>query len=103
MKCDAKKISIKDLFVLKIKYISIKPLVHCLDCKNLTINKKLSFSKVDLEFMAKSWFSIGTIYRAPPLLVETILSSEEATLTMSFKKLINANRITKNQQKQIMG
>ncbi|KNA11607.1 hypothetical protein SOVF_133420 [Spinacia oleracea] len=34
--------------------------------------------KVDLEFKAKFWFSIGTIYKAPPLLVSTILTSEES-------------------------
>ncbi|XP_009787381.1 uncharacterized protein LOC107770827 [Nicotiana tabacum] len=33
--------------------------------------------KVNLEFKAKFWFSVGTIYRAPPLLVETLLTSEE--------------------------
>ncbi|KAF2311849.1 hypothetical protein GH714_026998 [Hevea brasiliensis] len=34
--------------------------------------------KVDLEFMAKFWFSVGNIYRAPPLLVKTVLTSEES-------------------------
>ncbi|PSS32404.1 Auxin transport protein like [Actinidia chinensis var. chinensis] len=34
--------------------------------------------KVDLQFKAKFWFSIGSIYRAPPLLVETVLTSEES-------------------------
>ncbi|KAL5727744.1 hypothetical protein ACHQM5_000902 [Ranunculus cassubicifolius] len=34
--------------------------------------------KVNLEFKAKFWFSIGTIYKAPPLVVETILTSEES-------------------------
>lgn len=38
--------------------------------------------KVDLEFMAKFWFSVGTIYRAPPLLVKTRLTSEESTGTI---------------------
>ncbi|XP_059304870.1 uncharacterized protein LOC132056609 [Lycium ferocissimum] len=33
--------------------------------------------KVNLDFKAKFWFSVGTIYRAPPLLVETLLTSEE--------------------------
>lgn len=28
--------------------------------------------------MAKFWFSVGSIYRAPPLLVKTILTSEES-------------------------
>ncbi|KAL6977651.1 hypothetical protein U1Q18_026441 [Sarracenia purpurea var. burkii] len=34
--------------------------------------------KVDLQFKAKFWFSIGSIYRAPPLTVATILTSEES-------------------------
>ncbi|MCD7458727.1 hypothetical protein HAX54_038982 [Datura stramonium] len=34
--------------------------------------------KVNLEFKAKFWFSVGTIYRAPPLLVDTFLTSEES-------------------------
>ncbi|GLT54795.1 hypothetical protein SLA2020_279630 [Shorea laevis] len=34
--------------------------------------------KIDLEFMAKFWFSVGTLYRAPPLLVKTVLTSEES-------------------------
>ncbi|KAL7584126.1 uncharacterized protein LOC111901690 [Lactuca sativa] len=34
--------------------------------------------KVDLKFKAKFWFSIGSIYKAPPLLVETLLTSEES-------------------------
>ncbi|KAK1431662.1 hypothetical protein QVD17_08187 [Tagetes erecta] len=34
--------------------------------------------KVDLKFKAKFWFSMGSIYKAPPLLVETILTSEES-------------------------
>ncbi|KAJ4849452.1 hypothetical protein Tsubulata_013950 [Turnera subulata] len=34
--------------------------------------------KVDLEFIAKFWFSAGSIYRAPPLLVKTVLTSEES-------------------------
>lgn len=28
--------------------------------------------------MAKFWFSVGNIYRAPPLLVKTVLTSEES-------------------------
>ncbi|KAL9272238.1 hypothetical protein AKJ16_DCAP25526 [Drosera capensis] len=39
---------------------------------------KLS-GKVNLEFKAKFVFSIGTLYKAPPLLVATILTSEEST------------------------
>ncbi|KAL0913978.1 hypothetical protein M5K25_017473 [Dendrobium thyrsiflorum] len=34
--------------------------------------------KVELQFRAKFWFSTGMIYRAPPLMVETILTSEES-------------------------
>ncbi|CAN4080777.1 unnamed protein product [Withania somnifera] len=34
--------------------------------------------KVNLEFKAKFWFSVGTVYRAPPLLVDTFLTSEES-------------------------
>lgn len=34
--------------------------------------------KVDLEFKAKFLFSIGSIYKAPALLVETVLTSEES-------------------------
>ncbi|KAL3834502.1 hypothetical protein ACJIZ3_009238 [Penstemon smallii] len=34
--------------------------------------------KVDLKFKAKFLFSVGSIYKAPPLLVETVLTSEES-------------------------
>ncbi|XVF12424.1 hypothetical protein REPUB_Repub08aG0117200 [Reevesia pubescens] len=34
--------------------------------------------KVDLEFLAKFCFSVGSIYSAPPLLVKTVLTSEES-------------------------
>ncbi|XVE64158.1 hypothetical protein DITRI_Ditri07aG0079600 [Diplodiscus trichospermus] len=34
--------------------------------------------KVDLEFLAKFCFSVGSIYKAPPLLVKTVLTSEES-------------------------
>ncbi|GMN44674.1 hypothetical protein TIFTF001_013884 [Ficus carica] len=34
--------------------------------------------KVNLEFKAKFWFTIGSIYKAPPLMVETVLTSEES-------------------------
>ncbi|XP_057527974.1 uncharacterized protein LOC130806792 [Amaranthus tricolor] len=34
--------------------------------------------KIDLEFKANFWFSMGTIYKAPPLLVSTMLTSEES-------------------------
>lgn len=38
--------------------------------------------KVDLEFQAKFMFSVGTVYRAPPLLVKTVLTSEESRGTI---------------------
>lgn len=38
--------------------------------------------KVDLEFKAKFLFSAGSIYKAPPLLVKTVLTSEESKGTM---------------------
>ncbi|CAI0404122.1 unnamed protein product [Linum tenue] len=34
--------------------------------------------KVELEFVANFWFSAGSFYRAPPLLVKTVLTSEES-------------------------
>ncbi|KAG1328077.1 hypothetical protein COCNU_01G020110 [Cocos nucifera] len=42
-----------------------------------TISKESG--KVDLQFGAKFWFSVGSIYKAPPLMVETTLTSEEST------------------------
>nr|GMD55512.1 uncharacterized protein LOC109151087 [Ipomoea batatas] len=41
-----------------------------------TINQESG--KIDLEFRAKFWFSIGSVYRAPALVVETVLTSEES-------------------------
>ncbi|KAI3508228.1 hypothetical protein L1887_23234 [Cichorium endivia] len=38
----------------------------------------LESGKVDLKFKARFWFSVGSIYKAPPLLVETLLTSEES-------------------------
>ncbi|KAM1183634.1 hypothetical protein COP2_001948 [Malus domestica] len=38
--------------------------------------------QVDLEFKAEFWFSVGSIYKAPPLLVKTVLTSEESKGTM---------------------
>ncbi|CAL9124972.1 unnamed protein product [Musa textilis] len=38
--------------------------------------------KVELMFRARFLFSVGSIYRAPPLLVETTLTSEESRGTM---------------------
>ncbi|WCJ36581.1 hypothetical protein M5689_017772 [Euphorbia peplus] len=35
--------------------------------------------KVDLEFTAKFLFSVGSLYRAPPLLVKTVLTSDESS------------------------
>lgn len=34
--------------------------------------------KVELEFKASFWFSVGMLYKAPPLLVGTVLTSEES-------------------------
>ncbi|PON69920.1 ATP-dependent Clp protease ATP-binding subunit [Parasponia andersonii] len=34
--------------------------------------------QIDLEFKAKFWFSVGSVYNAPPLVVETVLTSEES-------------------------
>lgn len=38
--------------------------------------------KVDLEFKAKFLFSAGSLYEAPPLMVKTVLTSEESKGTM---------------------
>ncbi|KAF5181329.1 Atp-dependent clp protease atp-binding subunit [Thalictrum thalictroides] len=38
--------------------------------------------KVDLKFKSKFWFSVGSIYEAPPLVVETNLTSEDSIGTM---------------------
>ncbi|KAL3714124.1 hypothetical protein ACJRO7_006117 [Eucalyptus globulus] len=38
--------------------------------------------KVDLQFKAKFCFSVGSLYRAPPLIVETVLTSEESNGTV---------------------
>lgn len=35
--------------------------------------------QVDLRLKAEFWFSVGSIYRAAPLAVDTVLTSEEAT------------------------
>ncbi|XP_062120532.1 uncharacterized protein LOC133834795 [Humulus lupulus] len=34
--------------------------------------------QVDLEFKAKFWFTVGSLYKAPELIVETVLTSEES-------------------------
>ncbi|XP_028768532.1 uncharacterized protein LOC114726133 isoform X2 [Neltuma alba] len=44
------------------------------------INKESG--KVDLEFKAKFFFSAGSFYKAPPLLVKTVLTSEESKGTI---------------------
>ncbi|KAK9143556.1 hypothetical protein Syun_012956 [Stephania yunnanensis] len=49
-----------------------------------TIEKQTG--KVSLEFKAKFCFSVGSVYRAPPLLVETILTSEESSGKMRSGK-----------------
>uniref|UniRef100_A0A803PQX6 Uncharacterized protein n=1 Tax=Cannabis sativa TaxID=3483 RepID=A0A803PQX6_CANSA len=41
-----------------------------------TINQ--NSGQVDLEFKAKFWFTIGSLYKAPALIVETVLTSEES-------------------------
>ena len=41
---------------------------------------------MDLDFRAKFWFSVGSLYRAPALKVETMLTSEES------KGIIKAGR-----------
>ncbi|CDP05252.1 unnamed protein product [Coffea canephora] len=38
--------------------------------------------KVELEFKASFWFSVGKLYKAPPLLVGTVLTSEESEGTI---------------------
>ncbi|XP_030533404.1 uncharacterized protein LOC115742971 [Rhodamnia argentea] len=38
--------------------------------------------KVHLQFKAKFCFSVGSLYRAPPLIVETVLTSEESNGTV---------------------
>ncbi|KAM7274002.1 hypothetical protein ACFE04_028666 [Oxalis oulophora] len=42
--------------------------------------------KVDLEFTAKFCFSVGSIYRASPLLVKTVLTTDESKGTMKSRK-----------------
>jgi hypothetical protein len=38
----------------------------------------LNCTQVDLRFKSRFWFSVGRIYKAPPLLVQTVLTSEES-------------------------
>nr|GEV49667.1 putative RNA-directed DNA polymerase, eukaryota, reverse transcriptase zinc-binding domain protein [Tanacetum cinerariifolium] len=42
----------------------------------------LESGKVDLKFKARFWFSVGSIYKAPPLMVETLLTSEKSEGTV---------------------
>lgn len=42
----------------------------------------LMYKQVDLVFKSRFWFSVGSIYKAPPLLVETVLTSEESVGNM---------------------
>ncbi|MCL7049466.1 hypothetical protein MKW94_026398 [Papaver nudicaule] len=56
--------------------------------------------KVDLEFKAKFWFSVGSIYKAPPLLVETVLTSEESMGTMRKGK---GERLNKEGKCRLVG
>ncbi|KAL9269558.1 hypothetical protein AKJ16_DCAP21452 [Drosera capensis] len=34
--------------------------------------------KIDIKFRAKYWFSIGDGYKAPPIIIETVLTSDES-------------------------
>ncbi|XP_024927744.3 uncharacterized protein LOC107414408 [Ziziphus jujuba] len=63
-----------------------------------SINKESG--KVGLEFKAKFWFSVGSIYKAPPLLVETMLTSEESNGTMRSAK---GERLDENGNCRLVG
>ncbi|KAI3950225.1 hypothetical protein MKX01_037916 [Papaver californicum] len=56
--------------------------------------------KVDLEFKAKFWFSVGSVYKAPPLLVETVLTSEESVGNMRKGK---GERLNKEGKCRLVG
>ncbi|KAL9237272.1 hypothetical protein vseg_011845 [Gypsophila vaccaria] len=56
--------------------------------------------KVDLAFKANFWFSIGMIYKAPPLLVTTNLTSEEAEGQLRKGK---GQRMDKNGKCKLVG
>ncbi|XP_074291214.1 uncharacterized protein LOC141617986 [Silene latifolia] len=56
--------------------------------------------KVDLAFKAKFWFSIGTIYKAPPLLVTTNLTSEGSEGEIRKGR---GKRMDKNGECQLVG
>ncbi|XP_051138105.1 uncharacterized protein LOC127256245 [Andrographis paniculata] len=34
--------------------------------------------EIELNFKAEFWFSVGTVYKAPPMLVDTVLTTEES-------------------------
>ncbi|KAM3682362.1 hypothetical protein ACB098_12G067700 [Castanea mollissima] len=56
--------------------------------------------KVDLEFLANFWFSAGSIYRAPPLLVKTVLTSEQSNGTIRSGR---GKRLDKEGQCRLVG
>ena len=44
----------------------------------LTSTELILLSQVDLKFRSRFCFSVGSIYKAPPLFVDTTLTSEES-------------------------
>lgn len=46
--------------------------------KNIDVLYVQILMQIELEFKAKFLFSVGNVYKAPPLLVETVLTSEES-------------------------
>ncbi|KAI3901498.1 hypothetical protein MKW92_025863 [Papaver armeniacum] len=56
--------------------------------------------KVNLEFKAKFWFSVGSVYKAPPLIVWTVLTSEESVGTMRKGK---GERLNKEGKCRLVG
>lgn len=58
------------------------------------------FYKVDLEFKANFLFSAGSIYKAPPLLVKTVLTSEESKGTMKSGR---GNRLDEEGKCRLVG
>ncbi|KAI3913747.1 hypothetical protein MKW98_011808 [Papaver atlanticum] len=56
--------------------------------------------KVNLEFKAKFWFSVGSVYKAPPLIVWTVLTSEESLGTMRKGK---GERLNKEGKCRLVG
>ncbi|XP_027358062.1 uncharacterized protein LOC113867166 [Abrus precatorius] len=63
-----------------------------------TINQESG--KVDLEFKAKFLFSAGSLYKAPPLLVNTVLTSEESEGTT---KSVRGKRLDKEGKCRLVG